>query len=78
TIKNPGLFNIWVNGGGGVSTGLQQLTMDKLWYIDPEQGLGGATWDNSLAADKPQYNADFTKMTVKLRKGLFWSDGVEF
>ncbi|MGO6831413.1 ABC transporter substrate-binding protein [Rhizobium ruizarguesonis] len=78
TIKNPGWFNIWVNGGGGVSTGLQQLTMDTLWYIDPEQGLGGATWDNSLAADKPQYNADFTEMTVKLRKGLFWSDGVEF
>ena len=26
TIKNPGWFNIWVNGGGGVSTGLQQLT----------------------------------------------------
>ena len=33
---------------------------------------------NSLAADKPQYNADFTEMTVKLRKGLMWSDGVEF
>ena len=78
TIKNPGWFNIWVNGGGGVSTGLQQLTMDTLWYIDPEQGLGGSTWDNSLAADKPQYNADFTEMTVKLRKGIYWSDGVEF
>ncbi|MGO8470233.1 hypothetical protein AB9F45_38650, partial [Rhizobium leguminosarum] len=62
-------FNIWVNGGGGVSNGLQQLTMDTLWYIDPEQGLGGANWDNSLAADKPQYNADFNEMTVKLRKG---------
>lgn len=78
TIKNPGWFNAWVNGGGGVSTGLQQLTMDTLWYIDPEQGLGGSAWDNSLAADKPQYNDDFTQMTVKLRKGLYWSDGVEF
>ena len=47
------------------------------WYIDPESGLDGA-WDNSLAADKPQYNADFTEMTVKVRKGIFWSDGVEF
>ena len=78
TIKNPGWFNIWVNGGGGVSTGLQQLTMDTLWYIDPEKGLGGSAWDNSLAADKPQYNDDFTQMTVKLRKGIYWSDGVEF
>ena len=40
-------------------------------------GLDGV-WDNSLAADKPIYNADFTEMTVKLRKGIFWSDGVEF
>ena len=35
-------------------------------------------WDNSLASEKPIYNADFTEMTVKLRKGIFWSDGVEF
>ena len=62
---------------GGVSTGLQQLGMDTLWYIDPDAGIDGV-WDNSLAADKPQYNADFTEMTVKLRDGIFWSDGVEF
>ena len=59
------------------SNGLQQLALDTLWYIDPESGLDGA-WDNSLAAEKPQYNADFTEMTVKLRQGIFWSDGVEF
>ena len=34
--------------------------------------------DNSLAAETPKYNADFTEMTVKLRPGIFWSDGVEF
>ncbi|WP_337267393.1 ABC transporter substrate-binding protein [Oryzifoliimicrobium ureilyticus] len=78
SIKNPGWFNIWVNGGGGWSTGLQQLTMDTLWYIDPEKGLGDSAWDNSLAAEKPIYNADFSQMTVKLRKGIYWSDGVEF
>lgn len=77
TVKNPGWFNIWVNGGGGLSTGLQQLTMDTLWYIDPDQGINGP-WYNSLAAEKPIYNADFTEMTVKLRKGMYWSDGVEF
>ncbi|WP_213030724.1 ABC transporter substrate-binding protein, partial [Acinetobacter baumannii] len=59
------------------SNGLQQAALDTLWYIDPESGLDGV-WDNSLAADKPQYNADFTEMTVKLRSGIFWSDGVEF
>ena len=62
---------------GGQSTGLHQLTMDTFWYIDPDHGLDGV-WDNSLASEPPIYNADFTEMTVKLRPGIFWSDGVEF
>src|SRR3954452_24362070 len=77
TIKNAGWFNIWAINAGSQSNGLQQAALDTLWYIDPESGLDGV-WDNSLAADKPQYNADFTEMTAKLRKGIFWSDGVEF
>ena len=78
TVKNPGWFNIWTVNQGGWSTGLQQLGLDTLWYIDPDFGLNGQVWDNSLAADKPVYNKDFTEMTVKLRPGIFWSDGVEF
>jgi peptide/nickel transport system substrate-binding protein len=77
TIKNAGWFNIWAINAGGQSTGLHQLAMDTLWYIDPERGIDGV-WENSLAAEKPHYNADFTEMTVKLRKGIYWSDGVEF
>jgi peptide/nickel transport system substrate-binding protein len=77
TIKNAGWFNIWAINAGGQYTGLQQLAMDTLWYIDPEKGLEGPI-DNSLAAEAPKYNADFTEMTVKLRPGIFWSDGVEF
>src|SRR3974390_2488717 len=77
TIKNAGWFNIWAVNAGGQSTGLHQLAMDTLWYIDPERGIDGV-WENSLAAEKPHYNSDFTEMTVKLRKGIFWSDGVEF
>jgi peptide/nickel transport system substrate-binding protein len=77
TIKNAGWFNIWAINAGGQSTGLHQLAMDTLWYIDPDHGIDGV-WDNSLAAEKPHYNADFTEMTVKLRKGIYWSDGVEF
>jgi peptide/nickel transport system substrate-binding protein len=77
TITNPTWFNIWMVARGGNSTGLQQLGMDALWYIDADAGIDGV-WDNSLASDKPQYNADFTEMTVKLRDGIHWSDGVEF
>ena len=78
TVTDPSNFNVWVSKPNGTSTGLQQLCMDTLWYIDPDQGLNGQVWDNSLAADKPQYNKDFTEMTVKLRPGIMWSDGTEF
>jgi peptide/nickel transport system substrate-binding protein len=77
TVKNPGWFNYWATNAGGRSTGLHQLALDTFWYIDPDYGLAGV-WDNSLAADKPRYNDDFTEMTVKLREGIYWSDGVEF
>ena len=77
TIKNAGWFNIWAINAGGQSTGLHQLAMDTFWYIDPDHGLDGV-WDNSLASEPPIYNDDFTEMTVKLRPGIFWSDGVEF
>ncbi|MBE0530465.1 MAG: ABC transporter substrate-binding protein [Rhodospirillales bacterium] len=77
TIKNPGWFNYWAVNAGGRSTGLHQLAMDTFWYIDPNYGIDGV-WDNSLASEKPIYNADFTEMTVKLRSGIHWSDGVEF
>lgn len=80
-IRNPGWFNIWVSGGGGQSTGLQQLVLDTLWYIDPDAGIEGATQNgiyNSLASGPWQYNADFTKMTAPLREGILWSDGKPF
>ena len=70
-------FNRWRGSSNTASTGLQQIALDALWYIDPDAGVNGV-WDNALAAEKPIYNADFTQMTVKLRQGLYWSDGVEF
>ena len=70
-------FNRWRPGTTIPASGLQQVALDALWYIDPDQGVDGV-WDNALAAEKPIYNKDFTEMTVKLRKGIYWSDGVEF
>ena len=48
TIKNPGWFNIWAINAGGQYTGLHQLAMDTLWYIDPERGLDGPMTTRSL------------------------------
>ncbi len=76
-LNNPGWFNIWVTGGGGVSTGLQQLMMDTLWFIDPNQGIDGVI-HNALASGPPEYNADFSEMTVNLRDDIYWSDGEQF
>ena len=76
-INNPGWFNIWVNAGGGLSTGLHQLMMDTLWFIDPNAGIDGVT-HNSLASGPPDYNDDFTEMTVNLRDDIYWSDGEQF
>ena len=80
-IRNPSWFNIWVNGGGGWSNGLHQLTMDTLWFIDPDAGIPEKS-ENAIyysLADGPwQYTPDFSEMTVKLRQGMLWSDGVEF
>ena len=70
-------FNRWRPGSNTYSTGFQQLALDALWYIDPDAGIDGV-WDNAVAAEMPIYNEDFTQMTVKLREGLYWSDGVEF
>jgi peptide/nickel transport system substrate-binding protein len=70
-------LNRWAPGNATFSTGLQQLAMDTLWYIDPDAGYAGV-WENALASEPPIYNADFTEMTVKLRTGIFWNDGVEF
>jgi peptide/nickel transport system substrate-binding protein len=76
-LNNPGWFNIWVEAGGGLSTGLQQLMMDTLWFIDPNEGIDGVI-HNSLASGPPEYNDDFTEMTVNLRDDIYWSDGEQF
>ncbi len=75
-VAVPDNFNRWTPGVR-VTTGLQQLAMDTLWYIDPNAGVAGV-WENALASEPPIYNDNFTEMTVKLRTGIYWNDGVEF
>ena len=83
-LENPGgrsnpadYFNRWSGWNTSYMGGLQQLGLDALWYIDPDSGVNGV-WENALASDPPIYNKDFTEMTIKLRQGIYWSDGVEF
>ncbi|GHV69375.1 peptide ABC transporter substrate-binding protein [Spirochaetia bacterium] len=83
-LENPGgranppdYFNRWNGWNTSYMGGLQQLGLDALWYIDPDAGIDGV-WENALASEHPIYNKDFTEMTVKLREGIYWSDGVQF
>ncbi|MGQ9748128.1 MAG: ABC transporter substrate-binding protein, partial [Candidatus Caldatribacteriaceae bacterium] len=70
-VGTPNNFNLW-SGWRWQDRGLQQLSMEPLWTVDYATGeiIPG------LAAEFPKYNQDFTEMTIKLREGVYWSDGV--
>lgn len=70
---NPGNFNIWATWVWN-DRGIQNLLLEPLWCM--EYAVGEVI--NALAAEPPIYNSDFTELTIKLRKGVYWSDGVPF
>lgn len=72
-VLTPDNFNVWVTTWRNPDRGIQQLMLEPLWIVDPATGKV----INALAAEAPIYNNDYTKMTLKLRKGMYWSDGVE-
>lgn len=66
----PDNFNEWV-GWKWRDRGMQQLMNEPLWSIDFATGQ----IINGLAASAPEYNDDFTTLTIRLREGIYWSDG---
>ena len=72
-VPSPSNFNVFRGTPGrGLDRGIQQLMLEPLWCVDFATG----EIINALASEGPTYNEDFTKMTVKLRQGCYWSDGV--
>lgn len=68
-FDDPTNYNFWIPG---TSTPTRQALMhETLWYIDQQSG----EWINGVAAEEPEYNDDFTQMTVRTRDGINWSDG---
>ena len=67
----PNNFNLWA-GWRNQDRGIQQLLLEPLWTVDYATGeiISG------MAAGLPVYNDDFTQMTINLREGCTWSDGV--
>lgn len=73
-VSDPANCNIFTSSWRYPARGLHQLIVRPLWMVDPAK----MEIINVLAETSPIYNDDFTEMTVKLRKGIYWSDGVEF
>jgi peptide/nickel transport system substrate-binding protein len=72
-VGSPTNFNEWV-GWKWRDRGMQNLANEPLWSVDFATGeiIPG------LAAGDPDYNDDFTAVTIPLREGVLWSDGEPF
>lgn len=72
-VGTPDNFNLW-SGWRNQDRGIQNLADEPLWTVDYATG----EIINGLASGDPTYNEDFTSVTIPLREGVAWADGVPF
>ncbi len=72
-VGTPDNFNQWV-GWKWQDRGIQNLADEPLWSVDFATG----NIINGVADGDAQYSEDFTTVTIPLREGVAWSDGVPF
>jgi peptide/nickel transport system substrate-binding protein len=72
-VGTPDNFNLW-SGWRNQDRGIQNLADEPLWTVDFATG----EIINGLASGDPTYNDDFTSLTIPLREGVAWADGVPF
>jgi peptide/nickel transport system substrate-binding protein len=72
-VGSPSNFNEWV-GWKNRDRGMQNLANEPLWSVDFATGK----IINGLADGDPDYNDDFTAVTIPLRQGVLWDDGQPF
>lgn len=68
----PGQFNTYMQGTTA-GFGIHQLMSAMIWEMDTVKG----EQFGEVAEGMPESNADFTEHTIKIRKGIKWSDGVD-
>ena len=67
-----GNYNFWVQGPQNPTR--HAMFLETLWIRDQETG----ELINDVASAAPEYNDDYTQMSVELRDNIYWSDGVQF
>jgi peptide/nickel transport system substrate-binding protein len=72
-VGTPSNFNNWV-GWKWQDRGMQTLANEPLWSVDFATGK----IVSELATGDPIYNDTFTELTIPLREGVAWDDGVPF
>lgn len=72
-VGTPDNFNVW-SGWRNQDRGIQNLADEPLWSVDFATG----EIINGLASGDPTYSEDFMTVTIPLREGVAWSDGVPF
>jgi peptide/nickel transport system substrate-binding protein len=74
-IATPGNFNPYLPGVQIGGDGVHALVWSPLWEIDTATGK---QFPDLAAKPIQPLNAGYTRFKITLRKGLYWSDGVEF
>src|SRR5215510_11328636 len=72
-VANARLFNPYVPGVE-INNGLKPL-FPPLWEMDT---MKGGQFPAVAAEPLKALNAEFTRFQLKVRPGIYWSDGVEF
>jgi len=74
SVANPNNFNPWVIGTQSPIIGINQVCFSPLYYTDYKDGVT-KPW---VAEAPPIYSPDYTMLTIKIRRGIYWSDGYPF
>ncbi len=68
-INNP-----FISTGSGMSLGYDRMIYEPLALVNPVGKNETTPW----LADKVDWNADYTQLTIHPRAGVKWSDGQDF
>jgi len=69
----PDNMNPWIPGNPNMA-GAGAPHYEPLWYLN----VTNMEMIPILASGMPEYNENYTVLTIPIRRGVYWSDGVEF